>query len=229
MNAVTMETGSAHTTTYGGLIDAIGGIAAGVLAIIGLTGFDPEGMASIATIVLGAAFLIQTGAMLSEYTHTLQQLGVVGSNQFVGAEGLTAMFLAGAGGIVLGVLALLGIASVPLTAIALIAYGSALVLSGSSVRQLYVLRGALLSGRTGRELLTGQIAAGSAGIQLISGLAAVVLGILAVAGHTPRLLTLAALLVLGVTVLLSGGALSSLVLSFMQPAPGTQDTTRRMA
>jgi hypothetical protein len=78
-------------------------------------------------------------------------------------------------------------------------------------------------------LLTGQIAAGSAGVQLISGLAAVVLGILAVAGHSPRLLTLAALLVLGVTVLLSGGALSSLVMSFVQPAQGTPGTTRRTA
>jgi hypothetical protein len=231
MNAVTVETGSAHTTTYGGLIDAIGGIAAGVLAIIGLTGFDPEGMAGIATIVLGAAFLVQTSAILSEYTHTLQQIGVAGwaTNQVAGAEGLTAMFLAGAGGIVLGVLALLGIASATLIAIALIAYGSALVLSGSSVRQLYLLRGALLSGRTGYELLTGQLAAGSAGVQLISGLAAVVLGILAVAGHSARLLTLAALLVLGVTVLLSGGALSSLVMSFVQPAQGTPGTTRRTA
>ena len=231
MNAVTMETGSAHTTTYGGLIDAIGGIAAGVLAIIGMTGFDPEGMASIATIVLGGAFLVQTGAILSEYTHTLRQLGIVSSasNPFIGAEGLTAMFLVGAGGIVLGVLALLGIASVALTAIALIAYGSALVLSGSSVRQLYVVRGEFLGGRTGTELLTGQIAAGSAGIQLISGLAAVVLGILAVAGHSSRILALAALLVLGVTVLLSGGALSSLVLSFMRPpqAQAAQVTTRR--
>jgi hypothetical protein len=54
MSAVTVETGSAQTSAYGGLIDAIGGIAAGVLAILGLTGFDPEGMASIATIVLGA-------------------------------------------------------------------------------------------------------------------------------------------------------------------------------
>jgi hypothetical protein len=42
-------------------------------------------------------------------------------------------------------------------------------------------------------------------------------------------LTLAALLVLGVTVLLSGGALSSLVMSFVPPAQGTPGTTRRTA
>jgi hypothetical protein len=229
MNAVTVETGSAQASAYGGLIDAIGGIAAGVLAILGLTGFDPEGMASIATIVLGAAFLIQAGAILSEYTQILQQSGMgPGPSQLTGGEGIIAMSMVGAGGIVLGVLALLGMASVTLTAIAMIAYGSALVLSSGSVRQLYVLRGeAALGARSGHELLAAQMLSGSAGIQLLSGLAAVVLGILAVAGHTPRMLTLAALLVLGVTVLLSGSALSSLVLSFMRPGRGLQGPTRR--
>jgi hypothetical protein len=229
MNAVTVETGSAQTSAYGGLIDAIGGIAAGVLAILGLTGFDPEGMASIATIVLGAAFLIQTGTILSEYTQILQQSGMgPGPSQLTGGEGIIAMSMVGAGGIVLGVLALLGMASETLTAIAMIAYGSALVLSSGSVRQLHVLRGdAALGARSGHELLAAQMVSGSAGIQLMSGLAAVVLGILAVAGHTPRMLTLAALLVLGVTVLLSGSALSSLVLSFMRPGRGLQGPPRR--
>jgi len=220
MNAVSVESGSAETAAYGGLIDAIGGIAAGVLAIIGLTGFDPEGMAGIATIVLGAAFLVQAAAILSEYAHVLFQAGAVSApSDGVAGDGLAAMFLVGAGGIVLGVLALLGIAAAVLTAVAVIAYGSALVLSSSSMRALYQLRGqhTLVASRNGHELLAGQMASGSAGIQLLSGLAAVVLGILAVAGHLPRVLTLAALLVMGVTVLLSGSALSGLVLSFVRP------------
>jgi hypothetical protein len=61
------------------------------------------------------------------------------------------------------------------------------------------------------------MASGSAGVQLLTGLSAGVLGILAVAGENPVLLTLVALLLLGITVLLSGSALSGLVMSFMRP------------
>jgi hypothetical protein len=228
MSAVTMESGSAQAA-YGGLIDAIGGIAAGVLAILGLTGFDPEGMAGIATIVLGAAVLIQTGAILSEYTHiVLQNAATSTQSDLAGGDGLAAMFMVGAAGIVLGVLALLGIASAALTAIAVIAFGSALVLSSGAVRQLYLLRGqALIAARSGPEMLAGQMVSGSAGIQMLTGLSAVVLGVLAVAGHSTRMLTLVALLVLGITVLLSGSALSSLVLSFMRPAQAVQNVSRR--
>jgi hypothetical protein len=221
MSVVSVESGSADTAAYGGLIDAIGGIAVAVLAIIGLTGFDAERMAGIATIVLGAALLIQGGTILSEYAQVYQAAGAAPASDRVGGDGLAAMFVVGAGGLVLGVLALLGLVPVAMTAIAVIAYGSASVLSSSSVRQLHMLQThnlQMVSSHTGHELLAGQMASGSAGIQLLTGLTATVLGILAVAGHDPVLLTLTALLVLGVTVLLTGSALSGLVLSFVRPA-----------
>lgn len=236
MNAVTMNTGTAQTTAYSGLIDAIGGIAAGVLAIIGLNGFDPEGMAAIAAIVLGAALVIQASGILSEYTRLLSQSQFVLAqnpaglthNPLMGGEGLGALFMVGAAGIVLGILALLGIASAVLTSVALIAFGSALVLSSGAARQLFALRSqSLLATGSPRELLAAQMICGSAGIQLMSGLAAVVLGILAVAGHMRVELTLVGLLVLGVTVLLTGSALSSVMLTFVRPSHGLQSTTNR--
>jgi hypothetical protein len=220
MSVVSVESGSADTAAYGGLIDAIGGIAVAVLAIIGLTGFDAERMAGIATIVLGAALLIQGGTILSEYAQVYQAAAAAPVADRVGGDGLAAMFVVGAGGLVLGVLALLGLVAVDMTAIAVIAYGSALVLSSTAVRQLHLLQAQslqMVSSHSGHELLAGQMASGSAGIQLLTGLTATVLGILAVAGHDPVVLTLAALLVLGVTVLLTGSALSSLVLSFVRP------------
>jgi len=229
VNAVTVESSSAQTPAYGGLIDAIGGIAAGVLAIVGLTGFDPEGMAGIATIVLGAALLIQAGAILSEYTRILYQPEAMSvPTTLTSGDSLGAMLMVGASGIVLGVLALLGMASAILTPIAVIAYGSALVLGSGAVRQLYVLRGEMAPGmRSGQEFLARQMVSGSVGIQLMCGLSAVVLGILAVAGHNSRVLTLAALLVLGVTVLLTGTALGTLVMSFVRRPQGLQSTARR--
>lgn len=223
MSVVSVETGAADTAAYGGLIDAIGGIAVAVLAIIGLTGFDPERMAGIATIVLGAALLIQGGTILSEYAH-VYETATVSSSDRVGGDGLAAMFVVGAGGLVLGVLALLGLVAVDMTGIAVIAYGSALVLSSTSVRQLHMMQThnlQMVSSHSGHELLAGQMASGSSGIQLLTGLTATVLGILAVAGHNPVVLTLAALLVLGVTVLLTGSALSGLILSFVRPSPTT--------
>lgn len=233
MNAVLLKSGSAETAAYGGLVDAIGGIAAAILAIVGLNGFDPVGMAAIATIVLGAALLVQGGAVVSEYAHMLFSESAGTPAQPAGGDGVAAMFLVGAAGIVLGVLAVLGISSVGLTATAVIAFGSALILSSGTVRQLYVLRGRALqtSGPVagpGHELLISQMASGSTGVQLLTGFAAIVLGVLSAAGHRPYVLTLTALLVLGIAVLVSGSALSSLVLGFMR-RPGSGTETRREA
>jgi hypothetical protein len=230
MSAVTVESGAAQRAAYGGLVDAIGGIAAGVLAILGMTGLDPEGMAGIATIVLGAAFLIQAAAITTEYADMLQGASVRGApGTLAGGDGLAAMFMVGAAGLVLGVLALLGIAPATLTAVAVIAFGGALVLSSGSMRQLYMLRALLpVPLTTTPEVLAGQMATGSAGVQLLTGLSAVVLGILAVAGQAPVLLTLVSLLLLGITVLLTGSALSGLVMSFMRPATRSASGTRSL-
>lgn len=213
---------------YGGLIDAIGGIATAVIAIVALAGFAPDVLAGICTIVFGAALLIEGGTLLSEYVQ-ISSTEATSEEQLTGG-GLSAMFLFGIGGIVLGVLALLGIAPAALISVAVIAYGSTLLLSSSSVRQLYLLQSATMRTagiRSGSELMAGGMASGSAGVQLLAGLAAIVLGILAVSGSHTLLLTLVALLVLGVTELLTGSALSALVLSFMRPVrPGTAREVR---
>jgi hypothetical protein len=125
---------------------------------------------------------------------------------------------------VLGILALLGIASYALTSISVIAFGAALMLSAQSVRRLYKLQSeaqvASAVSYSTREFLAGEMAAGSAGIQFVAGLAALVLGIIAVvmtATVRNEVLTLVALLIVGATNIISGSALSALVLSFMRP------------
>jgi len=104
MSAATVESKSVEAAAYAGFLDALGGIATAVLAIIGLTGFDPTGMAAIATIVFGAALLIQGGTILSEYVQ-VAALAPLSAADTAGGEGVPAMFLAGAGGVGLGVLA----------------------------------------------------------------------------------------------------------------------------
>jgi hypothetical protein len=205
---------------YGGLADAIGGIATIILAIIALAGVHPEIMLPIATIVFGAALLIQGGTMLSEYASIIFPAGsATASPEQFGVGSLSSLFLVGVAGIVLGILALLGITPSILTAIAVIAFGSALMLTSNSVRHLYMMQScASWSGapRAGAELLAGEMASGSAGVQMLAGLAAIVLGILAVLGMNQNILTLAALIVLGATVILTGSALSGLVIGFMR-------------
>jgi hypothetical protein len=215
------ELSSTEAAAYGGMGDAIGGIATAVLAIVALTGLARETIAPIATIVFGAALLIQGGTILSEYAHVIFPSGSSPalSDKFSGS-GLSAVFLVGATGMVLGLLGLLGIAPGPLTSIAIIAFGSALVLSSNSVSQLYTLQAAVTksaSAHSARELLAAEIASSSSGIQMLAGLATIVLGILAVAGYNSTILTLVALLLLGVTAILTGSALSGLVLGFMRP------------
>jgi hypothetical protein len=170
-------------------------------------------------VVFGAALLIQGGTILSEYAHVVfpAEAAIPPMEKFAGG-GLSALFLVGIAGIVLGILALLGIAT---TAIAVIAFGSALVMSSNLVRQLYALQTATrkaVASRQGSEFLAGEMASGSSSVQVVTGVASIVMGILAVAGTTSATLTLAALLVLGVTVILTGSTLTGLVLGSMRPA-----------
>jgi len=187
-----------------------------------LSGVFPAMLVAIATIVFGAALLIQGGTMLSEYTRMIFPAGAGAATEEFGGGGLSSVFLVGAGGIVLGVLALLGIYASMLCAVAIIAFGGALVLSSNSVWQLYRIRrkaqrfgGARVV--SGGEILASEMASGSAALQCLAGLAAIVLGILAVTGKDPAILTPVGLLVLGATVLLTGSALSTAVMGFMEP------------
>src|SRR4029077_205686 len=153
---------SREAATYGGFVDALGGIATIVLAIIGLSGVKPDVLVSIATIVFGAALLIQGGAMLSEFA----QSELTPDSNAAGGGGLSALFLVGVGGIVLGVLSLLGIHATILTSVAVIAFGSALVISSSAVWQLLTSRSVAMRFQARPvvvRFIASEVAAGSAG------------------------------------------------------------------
>ena len=230
--ATTTETASGHAS-YGGFVDAIGGIATVVLAIVALAGVHSDMIIAIATIIFGAALLVHGGTLLSEYASLIFPPGTpVAATQDFSGGSLSAVFLVGAGGIVLGVLALLGILPVELTAVAIIAFGSTMVLSSNAVWHMHHLKRSSMLAKNAQdwhlwsEILAGEMAAGSAGMQALAGLAAVVLGILGVVGTNPATLTMVGLLVLGTTIVLTGSALSGAVLSFMQPSPRPTRSTQ---
>ena len=262
MSLTFRETLSRESAAAGGFVDAIGGLTTIVLGVLGLAGVAPNWMIAIATVVFGAALLIQGGTMLSEYAHIIFPRGVkVSSIDNFGGNSLSVVFLVGAAGIVLGILALLGIHVMDLTPIAVIAFGTALVLSSNAVWNLHVLKHPFVTrgpsaGTTGgitgtsqpesqvtsqvssqsapapqftggepeligSEILAHEMASGSAGLQALAGLAAIVLGVLALAGTgiDSAVLILVAYLALGATMVLTGSTLSGTVMSFMRPTP----------
>lgn len=99
------------------------------------------------------------------------------------------------------------------------------MLTSNAVWHLYLLKRSTIFARDtrdgwhlGSEVLAGEMASGSAGMQALASLAAAVLGILAVVGTNPGVLSLVGLLILGTIIVLTGGALSGAALSFMRPA-----------
>ena len=72
-------------------------------------------------------------------------------------------------------------------------------------------------------MLANEMAFGSATMQALAGLAAIVLGIIALAGGgNAEVLSLVALLALGGTLILTGSTLSATVMGFMRPVGGEQ-------
>jgi hypothetical protein len=218
---MTMSETISKEASYGWFADAIGGTAAAVLAIVGLAGVHSEMMVSIATIIFGVALLIEGGTVLTEYAHIIFPAGRTAAigNEFSGG-GISAVFTAGVAGIVLGILALVGIHPAALTGIAAIAFGSALVFSSNAVWHLRMLKQSAAPARewrSGSEVLAAEMAYGSTGMQVLAGIAAIVLGILALIVTGSGVLTLTALIVLGTTIVLTGSAASEAFLRVMQP------------
>ena len=96
----------------GSITEALCGAATVVLAIIGLAGTFPGYLASVATIAFGVALLAQGAPSQGDYGGPPPRPGDprVGTRAEVG-EGMGAEVLAGAAGVVLGILGLIGLAT----------------------------------------------------------------------------------------------------------------------
>ncbi|HEY8427434.1 MAG TPA: hypothetical protein VIL20_03635 [Sandaracinaceae bacterium] len=192
MAEVTTHERTGKSTVGGSILEMLAGVGAVVLAIIGLADVSRFGMTGAATIVVGAALMLEGGALLA----TLRGLrhGPRGAKAQLGGPASIAI-LGGIAGIVLGAFALAGIASEPFLAIAAIVYGGTLILASMGTARAHAAAGE--GGQT------------ASGLELLAGVVAVTLGILALFDIAPMVLTLIALLAVGSTVLVSGTALSA--------------------
>jgi len=199
---------SAKRIARGFSADAVTSAAALVLAILGLANVAPTYMLPIATILLGAALLVKGGSVASRFQQLIFETdGREGEMELGG--GMSAELLAGAAGIVLGILALINIVPVTLTAIAVIVFGGALLLGGGETYRLSHLH---WPGQhwDERRLHAARVTAESAaGGESLVGIAAVVLGILALTGVNPAVLVFVGILCLGGAELVSGFASSA--------------------
>ena len=172
MNATEVQTGyppvhreatTIKTMTGGALMESLGSLATLALAIAGLAGAYSPTLAAIGTIVLGAAIWIEGGGFIAGHRLAMH----ADSPTAAWGKGLAAEFVGGLGGIVLGILALLGVVPMTLLSIAMLVFGASF----------------LFSNRFGF----------ASGAQSMAGLVGLVLGLLAVCGISSLTLVLVAL------------------------------------
>jgi hypothetical protein len=203
---------SAKLILGGALAETVVGIGTMVVSIVGLAGFLPPVLVSIATIGLGVSFLFEGGAMASRFEQLLSEITEGRIEMAEVGGGLSAEFIAGIGGVTLGVLSLVGVLPGLLTAIAAIGFGSALILGAGVKARLSHLTIGQEEHKLGREIARQAVMA-SGGVQVLVGIGAVVLGILALLGIHPMILTLVATLSVSGMVLLAGSAVGARMLS----------------
>jgi hypothetical protein len=172
------------------MTEGAAGIATIVLAILGLAAISPNVLTSVAAIVIGVGLLIEaanTGIESSRVTAA----GTVETAQ-LGAD-ITVELMAGIGGIVLGVLALLGAGGVMhLLPAALIVFGGAMLLAGFSATSI-----GSMSGVEGRAIMVQSELAPARGLQVLIGVSAIVLGILSFVLTAGGTLLMVGMLVVG--------------------------------
>lgn len=206
---------SARVVAGGSITEALAGLAAAALAIIALAGILPGYLAAIATIAVGVALLAQGGAVAARWSRLVAETpGYQWDPRTELGSGMSAEILGGAAGIVLGILALVGIAPYILIPVALLAFGGAMLVGSGATADLGMMRGVDASSRL--ERATREVTVAASGTQMLIGIAAIVLGILALIGIDPLTLSLVGLLATGASILFSGSAVSSRMLGILR-------------
>ncbi len=200
----------------GSIAESAGGVGAVVLSILALAGIWPAVLAAITTIVIGAALMLKGGPIMAEYRRVLAHLDKDNVTRAEVGGGLSAEMLAGGAGVVLGILALLGLVPEVLTASAVLVFGTALLLSSGSTAKLAAMRVEYSASEGPGQLLAREAAQTASGAQVLLGIGAGVLGILSLVGIHPLYLTVVGLLAIGATSVLAGTALGGRLMSLLE-------------
>ncbi|HKK13917.1 MAG TPA: hypothetical protein VKA14_04580 [Gammaproteobacteria bacterium] len=194
--------------------EALGGAAAVVLTILGLSGVAHPYTLTVAGIALGLTLLVQGSVVMAEYSAILTRTGAqsdMAAGTFGG--GLSTQAMAGASAVILSILALLGLHTIVLMGVVSIVLGGGLVLSSGVDARLEALKIELSDQQSTTKRVAEDAMSASTGADVMVGVAAVVLGILALIGIAPMNLNLVALLAIGTAVLLRGSTIAGRIMS----------------
>jgi hypothetical protein len=197
---------TAGMLTGGSTIETIGGLAAVILAVLGFSN-HPVVMCAVATIAIGVALLTQGAAIMARWRHALRKSQGTRLDRNELVEGVSTEVFGGIVGIVLGTLALTGVKPDVLLPVASIVFGGSLLLGGATQPDLVYLS----PERNPRYArLTFSAIQASGGIMVLVGVAAAVLGILALLDVGPAIsLALVSMLCIGFALVIAGGALTA--------------------
>lgn len=189
----------------GSTVESIAGAGAVTLSILGLCGVIPGYMLAISVIAVGAGLVLEGATVAARAADIISRLADR-TEEIDVSGGVTVEFLGGAAGIVLGILGLLAIDPLMLSAVAAVVFGGTLLLSSKGRVDLNRAVARTFAGpHTHRDELMYHAVTASASSRTLVGIGAGVLGILVLAGVTPyAVLTLIAMLCAGASLLLSG-------------------------
>lgn len=186
-----------------------GGIAAIVLSIIGLSHYAPILMAAIATLALGTAFALNGGLLALGWAHRTQSHARGETAEYLG--GLSAEAVTGVAAIVLAILALLNVDAAALLPVATLVLGIGAIFGSGMLAWLNSANrttSTRFGERTDQAQPASAVLAFAAVVEVLAGLGAIALSILALIGFLPLELSLVALLALGVANVLCGASVA---------------------
>jgi hypothetical protein len=192
------------------LTEGAAGIAVIVLSIIALAGVSVEGLASIAAIVIGVGLMVQAFNSAAEHSKMMTANGATGAHATELGGDVMVDCMCGLTGLVLGILALVGIGAAHLLPPALIVFGGALLVGGAASMRATTLP---TSGSGGEALAVGYRGSPTAGaMEILIGLAAIVLGILSLLITGTWVLVLVGFIAVGAALLLASATSSGAVM-----------------
>jgi len=208
---------TAGVVAGGSAIETLAGAAAVVLTIIGLAGWYPALLLPIAAICVGAGLMLKGGALAARSHFLMREVSGESMTMAELGGGMSAELMGGAAGIVLGILALAGIAPSTLLSVAAIVFGGTLMFGTGAEAPLARLT-AHPAVHPAVHAAARDMAYAAASSQFLVGAGAVVLGILALIGFVPQTLQLVAILAVGGAAFLSGAAASGRMASVFRSA-----------
>lgn len=201
----------------GSFVEGLVAAGAVVLAIIALIGKYPLFLLPVAIIAVGFALLSEGMSitarfrdLVHEYTHDrfgIAELGV----------GTTAESMAGIAAITLGILGLLQMNPMVLIPAAIITVGASLIFSAGANERLNALRVPAAERHPIVTAISRETVLAATGVQVLVGTGAVTLGVLALCGIYPIILSLIAVLAVASATLLSGSSLAGRMLEIFRP------------